>query len=568
MDYDMQTVRVPRLAGRALGLFVRMAESRATRPLIIGRLLASAGLHGFRAAQLGEPPSPVPSLPRPGTSAGKASAGAGSGGHTLVGDLQSLAESAPVGPGFRFESIADFARAYRERTSDPVAVAERALAAIDGADQAEPPLRAMIAVRPDDVRAQAHAAARRHRSGQPLGPLDGVPVAVKDEFHMRGYPTTAGTRFLRQTAHADATVVARLRDAGAVLISKANMHEIGIDTTGFNPHHGTPVNPYGPGRYPGGSSSGSAVAVAAGLCPVAVAADGGGSIRVPAALCGVVGLKPTWSRVSDAGAFPLCWSVAHPGPVAATARDAAIAYALMAGPDPLDPNTLGQPAPDLDGLGTAGIDGLRLGIFSEWFEHAEPDVVGTCQALIAKLEDLGARVVPLTIPDLELARVAHGVTILSEMVAAMEPYRDRWRELSLPVRLNLAIARELTASDYVRAQQVRTRLCAAMEEAFQHTDVIVTPTTGLVAPRIAAAVEPLGESNLELTSALMRFIFPANLSGHPAISFPAGYDDAGLPIGLQCIGRPWQESTLLRVAEAAEQLVQRRPPRISSRLLD
>jgi Asp-tRNA(Asn)/Glu-tRNA(Gln) amidotransferase A subunit family amidase len=561
MTYDIQMLRAPRLAGRALATAVRLLENPATRPLVSGRLMASTGVTRFRDTPLSAPVSPAPPLPRPRPQMSEED-------RSFTGSLDELVAHPPTGPGFRFPSIADFARAYRDGATDPGAVADRVLAAIQQSDAADPPLRAMIAVNPADVRAQAEASAARHRAGRSLGPFDGVPVAVKDEFDVMGYPTTAGMRSVTTIARSDATIAGRLRRAGAVLIGKANMHEIGIDTLGFNVHHGSPRNPYDPSRYPGGSSSGSAVAVAAGLCPVAVSADGGGSIRIPSALCGVVGLKSTWSRVSVAGAFTLGWSIAHAGAIAATARDAALAYAVMAGPDPRDPTTWGQPLPDLDGVGAPDIGGLRIGVFDPWFEDADPAVVATARELIAGLEARGARVVPVEVEHLELGRVAHGVAILSEMATALEGQGVSLRDLSLPSRVTLAVGRQLTGRDYVRAQQARTLLYQALERALQNADVVVTPTTALVAPPIPADALSRGESDLETTSGLMRYIFLANLTGHPAISVPAGYDDRGMPVGLQAIGRPWAESTLLRLAAVAEQVVERQPPRVFYRLLD
>ncbi len=220
------------------------------------------------------------------------------------------------------------------------------LTAIEASDATKPPLRTFIASNPDDVLRQAEAATHRIRNGQALSLLDGVPVAVKDEVDMVPCPTTVGTAFLGpRPAKQDSTVVARMRATGAVLLGKTNMHEIGIGVTGLNLHHGTPRNPYNPDHYTGGSSSGSAAAVAAGLCPVAISADGGGSIRIPSSFCGLVGLKPTFGRISEFGAAPLCWSLAHLGAIAATATDAALAYGVLAGPDPQDANSLHQPSP-------------------------------------------------------------------------------------------------------------------------------------------------------------------------------------------------------------------------------
>lgn len=549
MSYSMQPARTPRLRGRALRALVALLENPASRSLIAPRILKDTGIGTLRAANLNEAPTLHPRLAEP----------------TAVTDTSSAGDVDPetrelTGEVGGFATAGDFARCYREGSITPEEVADRVLDAIRRGDNQEPPLHLMIAVQREDLLRQARASTDRFRRGNPLGPLDGVPVAVKDELDQVPYPTTVGTRFLREVASEDAFVVARLRAAGAVLIGKANMHEVGIDTTGFNPWHGTPRNPYDTTRYTGGSSSGPAAAVAAGLCPIAVGADGGGSIRIPAALCGVFGLKPTFGRVSERGVAPLAWSVAHVGPIAASAHDLAIGYAGVAGPDPRDPNTLRQPPPRLPGGGD-GIGGLRIGIFGPWFEDAAEDVVRACRELLARFESAGATMVEVEIPDLELCRLAHGVTILSEMATALARYdADHRRDFSLGTRLNLALARELSGRDYVRAQQVRTRMIVHFERAFETVDVIATPTCARTAPPIRPDVLPLGESDLEVTSSLMRFVLPPNLTGHPAVSVPAGFGDEGLPVGLQLIGRAWDEARLLRLAEVAESMVARRPP--------
>nr|WP_226894951.1 amidase [Luteolibacter marinus] len=432
------------------------------------------------------------------------------------------------------------------------------------------PLRAIIQLDPGDLMRQARESALRWRSGSPLSVMDGVPVAVKDELDQVPYPTRAGTTFLGESiATRDATAVARLRAAGALLIGKANMHEIGIGVTGHNPHHGAARNPHDPSRHTGGSSSGSAAAVAAGLCPVALGADGGGSIRIPAAFCGVVGLKPTFGRVSEQGAFPLCWSLAHIGPIASTARDAAITYALIAGQDPAAPGTRGQPPVSIDGIDRCDLKGVRLGVFDPWFRDASPEVSECCSRMLERFQEAGAEIVPVVIDDLEFIRVAHLVSIVSEMAQSMSRYhKDHGKDFSHDTRMNLALARHLTSSDYIQAQRVRTRAMAIFRRAFENVDAILTPTTGCTAPRIQSDAMRGGESDLALLSEIMRFVVAGNLTGLPAISFPAGHDPAGLPVGMQAIGRWWDEPVLLRIAAVAEHFAERRKPAIHYSLLD
>jgi Asp-tRNA(Asn)/Glu-tRNA(Gln) amidotransferase A subunit family amidase len=283
---------------------------------------------------------------------------------------------------------------------------------------------------------------------------------------------------------------------------------------------------------------------------------------MPAAMCGIVGLKATFGRVSEHGAFPLCWSVAHVGPMATSARDCARTYALISGPDPQDALSLGHPAVEIDEAPPADLRGVTLGVYWPWFRHASPEIVAGCESLVHALVARGAELREVDVPDLDMMRVAHIVTITSEMVAAMMPYDHRHRhDFGLDARANLASARSSTAAEYVRAQRIRTRAIAAFQRALSDVDAIVTPSTGVVAPRINPGAQPLGESDLSTTTEIMRFAFPSNFTGHPAISFPAGYDSSGLPVGLQAIGRPWGERMLLRIAAAAELIVERKAPR-------
>jgi Asp-tRNA(Asn)/Glu-tRNA(Gln) amidotransferase A subunit family amidase len=556
--YDLKSVKLPYLAGPALKAFVAALEG-PLGGLLLPSLLESAGFKGLREMHFDEAPTNFPFY-FSGVPATQASA---------IPAAEWPAEAKPA-PGFHFASAWDYTAAYRRGDVSPEEVAKEALEAIEASNASNPPLRAIINVKAEDVMRMARESAERYKQSHPLGPLDGVPVAVKDELDMVPYPTTVGTAFLgREPASQDATVVSRVRSAGALLIGKANMHEIGIGVTGQNPHHGTTRNPYDPAHYTGGSSSGPATAVAAGLCPLALGADGGGSIRIPSALCGVVGLKSTFGRVSEFGAAPLCWSVAHVGPIAASVADLALGYALTAGPDPLETNSLLQPLPSLKGWDNVDIHGLRIGVFWPWFRHATAEVVTACEALLARFQAMGAQVVEVVIPDLEAARVAHAVTISGEMAHVMDCYHaEHHKQHGLDVRVNLDLARTFTSMDYVQAQRVRTRLIGHFKRAFEQVDVIVTPSTGVAAPIIPAAALPDGDSDLTTLTEIMRFATPANLTGLPAISFPAGYTPAGLPVGMQAMARPWDEVTLLRLALAAEGVVERQAPKVFYRLLE
>src|ERR1035437_5545550 len=406
MTYDLHSLKLPRLGTGALRLVATLLETPFIGPLLLERLKRDAGLSRIRTDDVRELPTFIPELPPD---------------ERAVPPLEHASRPA-ASPGFRFPGMDDFARAYRDGGSTPERVAERFLEQRERSERDAPALKAFIAVDRDDLIAQARASAARWRSGTAIGPFDGVPVAIKDEMDQAGYPTTVGTSFLGSSrAEHDASVVARLRAAGALLVGKTNMHEIGINVTGLNPHHGTTRNPYDDRFHTGGSSSGPGTVLASGLAPIALGADGGGSIRMPAALCSVVGLKATFGRVSEHGAFPLCWSVAHNGPLATSVRDCARTYELIAGPDPLDPLSLAHPAVEIDDAPAAHLRGVTLGVSWPWFRHASPEVVQRCESLVRALVERGAALREVEIPELDMARVAHVVTITGEMAAAMMP---------------------------------------------------------------------------------------------------------------------------------------------------
>jgi Asp-tRNA(Asn)/Glu-tRNA(Gln) amidotransferase A subunit family amidase len=254
--------------------------------------------------------------------------------------------------------------------------------------------------------------------------------------------------------------------------------------------------------------------------------------------------------------------------LAFSAAEAALTYAVIAGPDPKDPTSLHQPFPDLKGWDDLNLRGLNLGVYWEWFRHADGEVVAACEAMLREYEKRGCRIVEIVIPNLEANRVAHSVTITSEMAQAMQAtYDEHHREHGLDVRINLALARQFTATDYVMAQRIRTLMIRHFQNAFRQADMILTPTAGIAAPEIKKGALPDGESDLTTTIEIMRFATAANMTGLPAITFPVGYTQKGLPIGLQIIGQAWDEGNLLRMALAAEQVVERKRPHVYYQIL-
>jgi Asp-tRNA(Asn)/Glu-tRNA(Gln) amidotransferase A subunit family amidase len=592
MVYDLKPIKAPRLTGNMMRLFAQLVEQAVTGQPLIRKMLRDLGViemletpadeefsqihplldHQWIAAeQVQKERSQGPNETVPIDTAKneqiEQNISAKISHDTWAGCGQDLPQ------GFAWATAEHFVTAYRDGSITPEEVAERVIEWSKAGEQMKPQMRIFIAQDADDVLQQAKLSAQRYREGKSLGPLDGVPIAVKDELDQKPYPTTVGTSFLgKQAVNSDAEVVARLRKTGAILIGKTNMHEMGMGVTGLNPHHGSARNPYDPNRATGGSSSGSAAAVAAGLCPIAIGADGGGSIRIPAALCGIFGLKPNFGRVSERGAAPLCWSVAHIGPMASSVRDLALAYAAIAGPDPKDRHSLQQPSFQFGANNMLSADHdlstLRIGIFRPWFEDAQPDIVHTCNQALTAFRDAGAKICDIELPELKLLNTVHLVTIVSEMAAAhLHYYRDHYKQYSLETRINLAIARSLRARDYLHAQRLRQRLCNHFFSALHTVDLIATPTTACTAPILAADALKFGESNLSLTTQIMRFAPAANLTGLPAISIPVGYDKDRLPIGLQLIARPWQETALLHLADIMQALIPRLMPTIHRNML-
>lgn len=551
MTYRRTPVKAPRVSGLALKALVNTLES-GVGAVMLDKLVRDSGIEHWRERSPGDAPPLQYPLPH-GPPAAEPQPPPEQAARAI--------SSAPVRP--ERETVASYARAYREGGVEPLTVVQRLHEAIQRLDGGKERLGIFVSRKPEEVLRAAEAAGERLRAGKPLSVLDGVPVVLKDEVDLAGFPTTLGTKFRTQVATADSTVAARLKAAGAVILGKANMNEIGINPIGLNPHHGAARNPWNRGHMTGGSSSASGAAVAAGLCPLSVGADGGGSIRIPAALCGIVGLKATWGRIPETGVPPLCWTVGHVGPMGLTVDDVAAMYALMAGPDGHDLVAQVQPPHHLSGYENASLAGVRLGINWHYFEDAAPDVVARCKEALRALTEAGATVVEIPPPDLNTVLWTHSCIILSEMAGSLLPQvRERSSDFGLDSRTNLAIGRHFRATDLVHALRHRHRLTRELLALMANVDVIVTPTTAVTAPKIPEETLPDGESNLPVVDALMRFVRLANLTGTPALSVPAGFDSAGLPVGLQLMGRPYEEHLLLRLGRVVERATEHRKPPI------
>jgi aspartyl-tRNA(Asn)/glutamyl-tRNA(Gln) amidotransferase subunit A len=452
--------------------------------------------------------------------------------------------------------MTDLARMIATKTVSPVEVVRAHLdriAALDGK------LRAFITVCDETALAAARAAEAALMSGQPVGPLHGVPYALKDLYDTAGLRTTGGSRIFADRVPArDASVTTRLARAGAILLGKLNMVEFAYGPEGLNPHYGHARNPWDGEvhRMAGGSSSGSGVAVAAGVAPGALGSDTGGSIRIPASLCGITGLKPTYGRVSRAGVLPLAWSMDHVGPMTRTAADSALMLAAMAGYDPADASSSVLPVPDYPAALTGEVKGLRVGLLRSFFlDGATPAVRTAVEAAAATLASAGAVLDDVRLERITLVAAASTAIVGSEALAYhAEMLRTRASDYDPDIARRLRLSAFIGGAHYVRAQQVRALVRDEVDAALARRDVLLAPSTPMVAPALSEQQVELGDGAADVRSALIRFTRPFNLSGHPSCALPCGFTAGGLPISMQLVGRPFDEVTVLRTADAFQRL--------------
>ena len=531
----------PRISGRPLRALARVSRSRvaatllheiARRELRLGELVSIApSLFGDvpvdNAPVAGRPPRagtdaglPMPAAPWSGTSA------------TRV-------------------------EAYRTGLTTPPQAVDRALVAARALSSRSPSVGPILDFCEDAARVEAEASAERWRRGAPLGPLDGVPFVVKEEISVAGLPARAGSNLTDATASArDGTCVARLRAAGAIVIGTTPMTEFGMTPLGFNPKRIMPRNPHAQGHVAGGSSTGSGVAVATGLVPFAIGADGGGSIRIPAALCGVFGIKPTWGRVSRCGDV-LAGTVGHLGPLASSTFDLARFLDVVCGADPGDAETARAPplAPgSLVGALSRGVRGLRIGVEPDEWAAASPDVAGAGFDAIRALEAEGAVIVEMR---LELSRWAAPIgylTIGLEALASMWDLLEAGAIFNPDLALGHAALTRVSAIEYVQAQRLRTGLRREVAGMMGRVDVLALPTTVTTATPVTDVEFDGGFMDARAIDAMCRYNFLGNLTGLPALSAPIGMDATSLPIGLQIVGDAWDEATVLAVGAHLERM--------------
>jgi aspartyl-tRNA(Asn)/glutamyl-tRNA(Gln) amidotransferase subunit A len=435
-------------------------------------------------------------------------------------------------------TILEAGSALRSRRISCLELTNRCL---DHIAKLNPRLNAFITVTGETARTTAQDLDRELARGRDRGPLHGIPIAHKDLIWTRGVRTTSGSKlFADHVPNSDACVVEKLNAAGAVMVGKTGLHELAYGITSDNPHFGTIRNPRNPEHIPGGSSGGSAVAVATGMALMATGTDTGGSIRIPASYCGVVGIKPTYGLVSVAGVQPLGFSLDHVGPLTTTVGDARVSLDAMAD------GAQRKPAP-------ASVREIRVGVPQNYyFTRVAPEVRDAVHLAAKRAEGLGARVIPVEVPDIDAISAASLVILLSEAAALYEPYMDRQSEIGVDVRALLYQGRLVPATDYVNAQRLRKVLANEFRALFRSIDCLFTPATPITAPRIGQREVEIDGETLDTRLVTTRFARGFNALGFPALVMPCGETPEGMPIGLQMVGRPFEESLLFKLGEALE----------------
>jgi aspartyl-tRNA(Asn)/glutamyl-tRNA(Gln) amidotransferase subunit A len=469
-----------------------------------------------------------------------------------------------------FATIEELATLLAKRKISPVELTELFLRRIE---RHNPALNAFLTVTAGPALAAARRAEKQflhpRSSRREHSALLGIPITLKDNIWTRGIRSTAGSKILRDFIPSDNSTVARkLARAGAILLGKTNLNEFAYGIDGANAHYGAVHNPWALDRISGGSSAGSAAAIAAGLCAASIGTDTGGSIRVPSALCGTVGLKPTFGRVSVFGTMPLAPTFDHIGPIARSVADAALLLSLIAGRDPLDPTSSPKPVEDYRGALRKPLRKFRLGRPRElYWEKLNPEVRHAAEAAVHAMEKLGAVVKDVSLPHLKETRDAATDISLAEALHVHEAagyFPARSADYGEEVRRRIESGEKVPAHRYLAGFDVRRRLLAEFDAAFQTVDVIVAPTVPVPAPPIGAESVRIDGEEIDKRRLLVGHSRPANFTGLPAISIPCGFTRDGLPVGLQLIGRAFDETTILRIAYSYERATDwgaHRPPR-------
>ncbi len=447
-------------------------------------------------------------------------------------------------------TLREAALAFQERQ---ISSAELTKSAIDRIDNTNSSLHAFITLFPQTAMDRAKLADLERKDHQDRGPLHGIPVAVKDVFDMRGVRTTGGSKVIDYVATENAAVVDSLEAAGAVVMGKLNQHELSYGITSNNPHFGPVRNPWDRERIPGGSSGGSAAAVAADLVFAALGTDTGGSVRIPASYCGVVGFKPTFGRISRFGMLPLAPSLDHVGILARSVRDTALVFKAIVSYDSRDPSSSRHSVIDYTPQDGITLQGLRLG-FPEnfFFEGLDPNVESAVRGAIARAESLGASVKSVRLPDIEAINAIGYIILLAEAAAILEPYLNLRDRFGADVLSLLDQGRCLPAVDYVNAQRLRRKLQIEFAKVWSEVDCLIMPTTPNTAPKVGDELVRLRDRDQDVRMVATRMVRAFNVLGLPALSMPCGLSGQGMPIGLQLVAAPFEESTILQLGAVLE----------------
>jgi aspartyl-tRNA(Asn)/glutamyl-tRNA(Gln) amidotransferase subunit A len=454
-------------------------------------------------------------------------------------------------------TIKQAAKLYQQRQLSPLELTNQFLQRIETLD---PELNSFLTITGDLARQQADKADQKITKSTPSQILNGIPVAIKDLYQTRDIPTTAGSKiFMNFIPTVDSVVVTKLFQAGSVLLGKLNMHEVALGVTNVNPHYGACRNPWNPERISGGSSGGSAVALSASLCLGSCGSDTGGSIRIPASLCGIVGLKPTYGRVSLRGVIPLSWNLDHAGPMGRCVEDVAILLDCIAGYDPLDPASVDCPSGNYQATLKAEMKGWHIALADdEYFRQADTNVLTAVRSAAKTFESLGADVESVEFPGAREAAYNNGLMVVSDAATYHHQHLlDRPEDFGADVLERLRTGQAYRITEYIQSRHTQNLLRRQFATFFDKFDILISPTTPVTAPPIE------GPDAVSQAAVLTRFTAPFNLTGLPAISLPCGFDSLNLPVGLQIISAPWQESKILQAAfayETATEWKKRRPP--------
>lgn len=424
--------------------------------------------------------------------------------------------------------------------------------------ETEPILNSFITLTIDEAINRALQATQQISSGNYKGPLHGIPIGLKDLFDTAGIKTTSGSKIYDdRIPQQDSTVASKLNDAGAILLGKLNMHPFAYGPTGENEDYGHMHNPWNPNKLTGGSSGGSGSSVAIGQCSAALGSDTGGSVRIPAALCGIVGFKPSYGKLSKFGVTPLSWSLDHPGPLTRTVEDSVLMLNAMNGYDARDPVSVKTNTIPLDFINSPDISNIKIGIPQEFFEDIDDEMSALVQEAIEVLKSLGAQIKPVNFPMHAYSESISNCILMPEATSYHKQIlNDIPDQIYEPVRLRLHAGLFVSAEQYVTAQRIRGIYFEQLSALFSEVDVLVGPTEPIFAPDILSNTVDINGSNWNTSSALTRLNRPYNLTGMPSITVPCGFSSESLPAGLQIAGKLFDEYTVAKVAYAYQEACQ------------